>query len=102
MSTNYTPRYWHAAQKTKPNDAIVIRDLNAHDIAYLYGTDSETEVNAKLIAAAPELLEALQDVLETLDQYSDVEDGDYGQPKANEAMRATSTIKQLLINKDLI
>lgn len=42
------------------------------------------------------LIDCLKDVLETLDKYSDVRDGDDGRPTANPAMSAVMEIEQLL------
>ncbi len=43
------------------------------DIAQ-YGTDEEAKANAKLIAAAPELLEALKEVRKSLDEQYQTKD----------------------------
>ncbi len=47
----------------------------------------DADANARLIAAAPDLLQALKDILHTLEQEQDVYDGADGTPRANEAMR---------------
>jgi hypothetical protein len=49
--------------------------------------------NAKLIAAAPELLEALSDALEFVADQEDVRDGHDGQPVPNKAMSLASDIR---------
>lgn len=49
--------------------------------------------NARLIAAAPDLLAVLHECAELLDDYSDVNDGDDGQPVANKAMAMLQVVE---------
>jgi hypothetical protein len=66
----FTPGPWFYTGK---NDEAEVRHVGTVDgemyegeIAALYGCDVNQEANARLIAAAPELLEALQEVDEWL------------------------------------
>lgn len=54
-------KFWYVKHKNS-NNAIVIYDA---------GTESETGANAKLIAAAPEMLEALEMILFNHDNSED-------------------------------
>jgi len=56
----------------------------------------EQQANARLIAAAPEMLAMLQEVADYLDRYADVVDGDDGQPEANEAMWLLTAVTDLI------
>ena len=93
-----TPGPWHATTRKGSWDWVVARDSN-NEICQMFhdGTDfNETgEANARLIAAAPELLEEmrnaaanLETIMDLIDGYVDVKYGDYGEPEANDAMRA--------------
>lgn len=65
MSTQYTPGPWRIGTPP-PNGEQTIGTLNGLMVAVATtGAEmEETKANARLIAAAPELLEALQSVLE--------------------------------------
>tara|TARA_R110000744_G_scaffold339689_1_gene444825 strand:- start:28 stop:315 length:288 start_codon:yes stop_codon:yes gene_type:complete len=55
--------------KNDDDDNFLIQSNDGYNLAYVTATyvgDEETIANAKLIAAAPELLEALQDALLSL------------------------------------
>ena len=60
MKTKFTKGNW-ILSKYSPTDFGVHSDEGrGNDIALVRGSDEEAEANAKLIAAAPEMLEALQ------------------------------------------
>lgn len=52
--------------------------------------------DASLMATAPDMLDALYECVEVLDNYSDVNDGDYGQPVPNRAMSLLQRIEPLI------
>jgi len=56
--SNHSPAPWHALRA--PHGVIDIFDKNEHDLVTIFGDDAEKKANARLMAAAPELLEALQ------------------------------------------
>ncbi len=43
-----------------------------------------------------DLVDLLRDVADVLDNYSDVSDGDYGQPRPNMAMQAHGEVERML------
>ena len=69
--TKYTPGLW------KHDDTSIYSDKYEHDIATLYFEHGEPysleefEANANLIAAAPELLEALEDIINANGMYEE-------------------------------
>lgn len=71
MSFSHTPGPWNAGKAAGPagcQDRLIYADSeHAFDLAIVRngGNDDETEANANLIAAAPELLQALRDSLES-------------------------------------
>ena len=56
-------------------------------------SSEEGQANARLIAAAPDLLAALQDALEFAEDQEDTEDGPDGRPQANDAMLLAQTLR---------
>lgn len=48
----------------------VISTVNTIDIADVYGDDEESQANAKLISASPDLLEALQHMIPVFEQLA--------------------------------
>lgn len=81
-STNYTPGPWKAGIKTKRHGTPYTEVLSTATengislsicgpVALIPGhhESEETDANATLIAAAPELLEALNDVLDHCERY---------------------------------
>ena len=60
----------HATPESFPQFGIYAENGNARDLAHVVShgtaTSAETEANAHLIAAAPEMLEALQNVAEVM------------------------------------
>ena len=85
MSTQHTPGPWHRNIKPASKYTVIFAGRNTH-IARLVPdglTDDEIEANCNLIAAAPELLEAL----ETMRIAFDVCTGDMpvAKKKKNEA-----------------
>jgi len=75
------------------NDNIVVVDNGGQKIER-----EERQANAKLIAAAPELLKALQDLLHL--HSCEMEGISYGQPTANQWMDAVNYGSEI-INKAL-
>jgi hypothetical protein len=82
------PRVYRHEQRI----ADVLRTLNAR---IKDGRDPEAEANARLIAAAPTMLKALQDVAMLIDGQEDVVDGNDG-PRPNQAMSIAQIIEPAL------
>lgn len=66
MELKHTPGPWHVVPKTPGNIEThhgmpigTTFPVNTHYEAYLFGEDVEQKANARLMAAAPEMLEAL-------------------------------------------
>ncbi|MEX5908538.1 hypothetical protein AB6H03_03980 [Citrobacter portucalensis] len=72
--TNFTPGPWHVSNEGK----LIIRDKKwlSHIAFAGYATNDEEFATARLIAAAPELLEALQCLFENYKALAD--SGDAG------------------------
>lgn len=67
MNAKHTPGPWDNEQGNHPwIDIYVEKDGSA--IAKAYGDNAESIANARLIATAPELLEALQSLTSTIEQ----------------------------------
>lgn len=67
MKTKHTPGPWAFREGAEPHhQALVYSEESGHDVAVTYHDEGAT--NARLIAAAPELLDALQSITETLHQ----------------------------------
>ena len=62
MVTDWTPGPWKVGGPTGFVNQISIEPA----IGIVYGAGQEVAANARLIAAAPELVEALQDLCDTL------------------------------------
>lgn len=71
METKYTSGKWSATNTNAKDGAIPIQNEAGVLVAYasdnMTETREETGANARLIAAAPELLEALQEFVDYLD-----------------------------------
>lgn len=65
MNTKHTPGPWHVAA----NASAIVRDSADRDIAKTL--DDNREANARLIAAAPDMLEALHSAVAELTFYAD-------------------------------
>jgi len=90
--TQHTSGPWTALEIL---DGIAIKDSRNVTIAYCdYATDAdeteisewETEANARLIAAAPDLFAALQSIVEMIDPYSLDKQGREARAKAERAI----------------
>jgi hypothetical protein len=64
MSTKHTPGPWtnhgRIAQTGLPHSAVAAKTLIARVYSEAFGDEAQEEANARLIAAAPELLEQLR------------------------------------------
>ena len=60
METKHTPGPWHWSRDTMENRCDITLDSEATGYSILYCCKKPREPNARLIAAAPELLEALE------------------------------------------
>lgn len=84
MSAEYTPGPWNVTDNHPLRACIKIRDLSGYELAALYRApgnemprdangiwrnDPERIANARIMAAAPELLEALDEIIKN-DPYS--------------------------------
>jgi hypothetical protein len=71
MKTKHTPGEWIFNKYTPCDFGVHSIEGRGNDIALVRGTDEEAEANAKLIAAAPVMLEALQKAIEVIERLSD-------------------------------
>lgn len=105
MSAKHTPGPWvfkrevhkgdvdHIATVAWVADIRVGRDCGA---AYLcnYESHGTNEVDARLIAAAPELLEALEDAVGELEALAKARDSDYARPDPDCITRLRAAISK--------
>lgn len=59
--SKYTPGPWHVAERDDDGDVLYTVEADNLPVAYIY-RKAEREANARLIAAAPEMLEALKEL----------------------------------------
>lgn len=94
METKYTKQKWAVSRET---NGLFVHAKNTHNdfndaICLIYeGTNNhapEAEANAKLIASAPKLYEALQEILEYM--KDDMESQSNAFIKAREALKAAT------------
>jgi len=75
MSIKHTPAPWEA--HTGEDYTVVMLPDECTDNASIAVYGSNDEANARLIAAAPELLEALKKAEEAIREIAEENDGDY-------------------------
>ena len=95
----HTPGPWYAICRMVEVDDhadICTTNPDLFEQGHLAPSIEEQQANARLIAAAPDMLAMLQEVADYLDCYADVIDGDDGQPEANEAMRLLVAVTDLI------
>jgi hypothetical protein len=76
----HTPGKWKAVYEIDvANEGWIVKsDARPYVASVLWGAiASETEANARLIAAAPDLLAAISEIIEYAEQYLDLCDGDH-------------------------
>lgn len=68
MKTEHTPGPWYFNPRNDPRQPQIASETTGHSIAVVYDhtTDDEKRANARLIAAAPDLLEAAEALLEAI------------------------------------
>ena len=84
MPHAHTPGPWEV-ETPREHEVLVVGDNGACDVARLAGPLQRKLNNARLIAAAPEMLEALQDCLQAL-RHAPIE-GCYGKDARYKAER---------------
>lgn len=92
---SHTPGPW-TLDRYRDNRDFVIVDAERNVITESDCAGTHAEENARLIAAAPELLAALMECAEFVDNYVDVNDGDDGRPTPNRAMSLHSLILSVI------
>jgi hypothetical protein len=95
MKTNYTPAPWRAFEEI-PGRAFVIDHLDGsawRNIASVTIFDETDRANARLIAAAAELLEALEAIVNSSD-YGEPDEGPDERPLMAAARAAIAKAKQ--------
>jgi len=100
MSTKHTPGPWYAIGRMvevgDDHADICTTNPDLFEQGHLAPPIKEQQANARLIAAAPDMLAMLQEVADYLDCYADVIDGDDGQPEANDAMRLLVAVTDVI------
>ncbi|WP_288725768.1 hypothetical protein [uncultured Enterobacter sp.] len=96
-----TPGKWSFSHGIASDESVACIEINSseslHEVAYLQSTQSNlssyeptsfdrTIANAKLIAAAPDLLEALQDVLHAYDKHGEHSEWDFARAAISKAL----------------
>lgn len=67
MMSNYTPGPWVVQETNFAQQKNVYAQTDKPPIATVYGSTGENEANARLIAAAPDLLAALKECITAVD-----------------------------------
>jgi hypothetical protein len=101
MNTTYTPGPWTAKQDQDSTGATTIR-ANGINICFLSYYNKgvktldpyEVEANARLIAAAPELLEALQNLVQFVEWREDFIVEDHKEGEDNQYSEALTAIQK--------
>jgi hypothetical protein len=90
MSTKHTPAPWGLDESLANEGEIDVISKNGFLIASIVNSDRCDEYNANLISAAPELLDALIDILYDYDSFDSMSDS--SEIKARAAIaKATTT-----------
>ncbi len=83
---SHTPGPWEYLKA----DGVVVTHREDRDVSHEIAWN---DADFRLVAAAPDMLDALHVAAEALDNYSDVNDGDDGRPVANRAMSALRVVE---------
>lgn len=97
----HTPGPWRVDESLLKD--WIIAGPKGEEVGLLYTNDGAddpewlpVEANARLISAAPDMLDLLRACSEFADNYVDVTDGDDGQPRPNRAMSLKAEIDRLI------
>lgn len=103
----HTPGPWFVGfDRTNIVGVDVRFDINSQDRFSIAGGQSQEHIdgileaecraNGRLIASAPDLLAALEEALEFIEDQEDVVDGNDGQPQPNRAMSLATVLRAAL------
>lgn len=92
----FTAGPWRLHETSKGATEIIGRGVTLASITRNANTEKCAGANARLMVASPDMLAALHEVEDFLDNQSDVEDGDYGVPRPNRAMRLLIEVRDAI------
>jgi hypothetical protein len=100
MKDKHTPGPWSITELNSIGEVSEYYIFIEPEVAVIErkveGEDMHDMADARLIAAAPKMLNGLRAAVEFIEKYSDVSDGPNGQPKANEAMQLEAEINSII------
>ena len=76
MAPQFTPGPWRAKKASQSSPNILDIEGDGNLLAFTSASCDQSPANARLIAAAPEMFEALGDILSAAEQINDATYGD--------------------------